>query len=118
MDISDIGTIVYMIMALFIARPVAGHVAWKEKFSWHEKPEGEDWFLGWLAGIGVGLLWPIAILAWLANKSTGKLMPAIGAEKAAIEERREKEQQKEIERLRQRDRDLGLEPYDYGQLSK
>lgn len=118
MEISDIGIIAYLILTFFIARPIAGHIAWSEKFSWHPKPDGEDWFLGWMGGIAAGLIWPVIIVGWLASKSVGIITPAIGAEKRALEEKREKENKKEIEQLRQRDRDLGLEPYDYGSLTK
>jgi hypothetical protein len=102
-----IGLGLYVIVALFVIRPLTGHFAWGFV---HEKrrddrrygvkrvwasPQPDQWFGALLLSVTLAAVWP-AVLVWIAAGS----LPKVGAE--ALEERerlarRVKELEKELE---------------------
>lgn len=107
--------IIYVLIGLATIRPVAGHFAWKRLL--HDKrryptldgnkTEPDDWFEAYFAAFWLAWVWPIYII----NAVTTKLLPAVGAEKQARLEA-------EIKARKARDKELGLEPYEYGRITK
>jgi hypothetical protein len=92
-----IGIALYSLAALAVARPIAGHQAWKISDSYTQtKPDGSDWFIGWVVGFFAGVVWPICGLLVLVLRFT----PKMGAEARAVARQREAhiaELEKELE---------------------
>jgi hypothetical protein len=70
------------------------------------EPKPSDWISGGITAAFLCAFWPL-IIAW---HIAGKRLPKIGLEK-------QNELQKEIEARKQRDKELGLEPYEYGRIT-
>jgi hypothetical protein len=114
-SILAIFSIIYILIGMAIIRPVAGHLAW----SWHYaqithysilyrgkiKPSSDQWTGATVLAVLAGAVWPMILFAGLS----GKILPSIGAEKQA-------QLEAEIKARKERDKDLGLEPYEYGRI--
>lgn len=103
--ILTIALVVYAVGAVIFARMLAGHLAWKWKSSFVERPEALDWVTGWCVGLLGCWLW----LPFLARRGLSRVsMPAIGAEREA----RDREQQLRLAEAQQRiaelEREVGL----------
>lgn len=73
-------------------RMTMGHIAWSCSYTWNQKkPDASDWCVGFLGGA----LWPVIAALWAAKSIaqravTKEVLPVIGAERRAAEERRAK----------------------------
>ncbi len=93
----------YVVVALAILRPLAGHFTW----SFHsrerhpvdpDRPGSDDWVGGVLTALPLVALWPAAAM-WLLS---GTLLPPVGAEREAEIRQREA-------RVAEMERELGLD---------
>jgi hypothetical protein len=80
--ILTIAIIVYAVGVLGSARLLAGHLAWKWKSQFADRPEALDWLGGICFGLLAGLVWPALLVARVAGRIE---LPAIGAEQQARE---------------------------------
>jgi hypothetical protein len=85
---------------------VAGHLAWKWKSQFVERPEFWDWLAGGCLGILASPFW-LPALIW--GRLPRVRIPAIGAERKARELEREREQQDRLEQAQQRIAELERE---------
>jgi hypothetical protein len=85
--------VVYAVSVLFATRLIAGHLAWKWKSRFVDRPEGLDWFGAVCFGLMGGLVWPALLLVRGVRRLQ---LPAVGAESDA----RERLHQEELERSR------------------
>lgn len=105
--------IIYAVIGLATIRPAAGHFAWKKFYRDKQKyyclydgqTEPDDWFDAYAGAILMAFIWPTYLITTLASKYP------IGAEKQA-------QLEAEIKARDKRDKELGLEPYEYGRITK
>lgn len=107
--------VIYVIIAMALVRPMAGHFAWHflsvQKSEYHYsykdkiKPDTDQWVRGIFTALILASIWPTVIL-W---RLSGSFLPTIGSEKQA-------QLEAEIEARKKRDKELGLEEYDYGRV--
>jgi phosphotransferase system glucose/maltose/N-acetylglucosamine-specific IIC component len=89
----------YILVALFVVRPIAGHVAWGAMWAHQTRPDGTDWMCGLVVGLIAGALWPLAAVWIFLSRAT----PKIGREREALLKARE-------ERIRELQSELDLIP--------
>jgi hypothetical protein len=108
--------LVYVLVAVIAARPIAGHLAYKFRTDWHtyRGPPTVPTTLMWGTAIAmaacVAAAWPL-VLAWAA---AGRLTPSVGAEREAVMKRREADLREQRIRLERAERAAGLEPWEMG----
>ena len=114
MPIWAIISILYVLVGMLSFRPVAGHFAYKKMNRDHEryptlyprkKTEPTEWSDAYFAAFWLAWVWPVFII----NAISAKFIPAVGAEK-------QHRLEAEIEARKARDKELGLEPYEYGKI--
>lgn len=77
----------YALVAALTLRPVAGHFAWSSARAYQQRePDGGDWMLAAILAFAAALVWPVMAFIWLA----GRYGPAVGAERLARLEERER----------------------------
>ena len=107
-----IGSVLYVATGIAIARMVAGHFAWDQpRHHWQDEPDYDDWLLGWFFGGAIGLMWPLAVIGFLAWKAilNGPRFPLVfGAEREARSRVKQRELSKREARIAQLERELGL----------
>lgn len=84
--ILTVAVTLYGVGAVVCARLMAGHLAWKWKSQFVERPEALDWLGGACFGLCAGLVWPALVVSRLARRIE---LPAVGAEREARIRRRE-----------------------------
>lgn len=92
----------YSLVALLLVRPLAGHFAYyfhtENPYSNRSgRPDAAQWFGGVLLALCLAVVWPTALLWKLADAR----LPAVGAEREARLQAREKA-------LREAERELGI----------
>lgn len=107
---------IYVLIGLAIIRPIAGHFAWTMHKnaqirypSLHDKevhPNMEQWTGSIAVACMLACIWPAIILWWVAEQT----IPTMGSEKQA-------QLEAEIKARKERDKELGLEEYDWGSVS-
>jgi hypothetical protein len=106
----------YIIASLLTMRPLTGHLAWvcyeysKSEYEYTYRgvtePKPSNWIAGGIFAVALCAFWPL-IITW---QIAGRVLPKIGLEK-------QHELQKEIEARKERDKELGLEPWKYGRIT-
>ena len=108
--ILTVALVVYAVAALISARLLAGHLAWKWKSQFDERPALLDWVTGSLLGLAGGLVWPVFLLRAGVTRLS---LPGAGAERKGRAQLRERDRQREIEaakkRLAELERETGLD---------
>lgn len=102
MSILTIGLVIYGVIALLALRPVVGHFAWEEKYDGNIHPTCDDWVIGFWKGLFTVGLWPVLLIVFTSTVLANRTMPTIGAEREAERKMREK-------RLREAEREVGLD---------
>lgn len=104
----------YALVSVAVARPVAGHIAYRFRTDWYGATPETPTILMWSCAIGLALCvaaaWPL-IVVWAA---AGRLTPSVGAEREAIMKRREDDLREQRIRLERAERAAGLEPWEMG----
>ena len=104
--ILTIALAVYAVGALICARLLAGHLAWKWKSAFVERPAPLDWVAGWCFGLLACWLW----LPLLLVRGLGRVrVPVIGAEREAREREQARLLQASRERVAELERELGID---------
>lgn len=107
-----IGSLAYGVLALTVARLVAGHLAWamNERACVRDRarhpsihnpgefatPSGERWFNAWCVALMLAVAWPLAVLPWVVGRRF-----TVGAESQAQHRMAEA-------RVRQLEEELGI----------
>lgn len=79
-------SIPYSVCGLVCARMIAGHLAWKWKWSSHLAPDTAQWFGAAICGLALGVIWPLVLVT--VKLPMSRL--AVGEEAAEIRRRQAK----------------------------
>jgi hypothetical protein len=111
--IAIIGVVVYGLIGLVCWRAFAGALAWRSANKWrYTEPESWQWGAGIAGGALGAAIWPVVLLALGARAPFIAIMGrppfVMGAERRAVETRRQLQLEEAQRRIAQLEREAGI----------